>query len=315
MITIISINIIIIIISIIGIYFYNKKYLKQYKNKYYEQIKTDLTFKAEQAISNLTTQISSLNNEIKLKQEFNENLYKIREEELNKFIDKAKEIKVNELQHQIEDWSKSAQEAAEINAKLQQNEIQKSIDSARSTLTSLTTEINDYKSKRDSINKEILRARAIEEQQDFYRVQLDDNSLYDIKILLNIKKELRKIDLLDKLIYDNYISKPVNEMIKRVLNGDTYSGIYKITRLKTGEVYIGRTVDIKARWQGHAKTAFHCGSISHSMLHTLIEKDGIENFTWEVIEQVPKDQLNEREKYWIDFYGSKKFGMNEKEGG
>ena len=34
----------------------------------------------------------------------------------------------------------------------------------------------------------------------------------------------------------------------------------------------------------------------------------------ELIEEVPKDKLTEREKYWIDFYGSKEYGMNMREG-
>ena len=181
-------------------------------------------------------------------------------------------------------------------------------------MDSLTSTINDYKARRDVINQEILRARAIEEQQDFYRVQLPDSSKHDLEILQSIRKELTKVDILDKLIYDNYVKKPVDEMVKRVLKGENPSGIYKITRLKTGEIYIGKSVNIKDRWVQHAKSCYHCGTISHSILHTTLEKDGIEQFTWEVLEQVPKDKLSEREKYWIEFYDSKNFGLNERQG-
>ena len=130
-----------------------------------------------------------------------------------------------------------------------------------------------------------------------------------------IKPKLSKFDSLDKLIYDIYIKKPTDEMIKRVLEGRAPCGIYKITRLKTGEIYIGKSTDIKTRWQQHTKSAFHCGTISHSILHTTIERDGVENFTWELLEEVPKDKLGEREKYWIEFYDSKRYGLNEKAGG
>ena len=30
------------------------------------------------------------------------------------------------------------------------------------------------------------------------------------------------------------------------------------------------------------------------------------------IEEVPKDKLTEREKYWINFYGSRDYGLNER---
>ncbi len=38
-----------------------------------------------------------------------------------------------------------------------------------------------------------------------------------------------KTDLLNKLIYENYIARPSKEMIKRVLGGRNPSGIYKVT--------------------------------------------------------------------------------------
>ena len=44
-------------------------------------------------------------------------------------------------------------------------------------------------------------------------------------------------------------------------------------------------------------------------------KEFPENFTFEVLEEVPRAQLNEREKYYIDFYQSAKFGMNKTSGG
>ena len=45
-----------------------------------------------------------------------------------------------------------------------------------------------------------------------------------------------------------------------------------------------------------------------------MKKHGIENFTFEVVEKVDKDQLSEREKFYIDFYQTKEYGMNQKKG-
>ena len=252
--------------------------------------------------------------EIDEKEHFNQTLYKLREEELNNLIENKKKSELEKLDKEIDEWAESAQEAAAFTAHQVQEAIQKDIELGQKELDSLTSTINDYKARRDVINQEILRARAIEEQQDFYRVQLPDSSKHDLEILQSIRKELTKVDILDKLIYDNYVKKPVDEMVKRVLKGENPSGIYKITRLKTGEIYIGKSVNIKDRWVQHAKSCYHCGTISHSILHTTLEKDGIEQFTWEVLEQVPKDKLSEREKYWIEFYDSKNFGLNERQG-
>ena len=181
-------------------------------------------------------------------------------------------------------------------------------------LDEITALIDDYKKKQTVINEEILRRRQVEEQQEFFKISLDENSIRDIQILLSIREKLISRENLDKLIYDVYISKPVMEMIKRVLAGGAPSGIYKITRLKTGEIYIGKSTDVKKRWTEHCKTAFGVGSIAHSILHTTMKKDGIENFTFELLEEVPKDKLTEREKYWITFYDSKNYGLNERNG-
>lgn len=292
----------------------------RYKNKLYNDLK-----EAVQELSKLqkqfgvteekyTKKLQEITKEIKEKETFNNTLYKLREEELNNLIENKKKTELEKLDKEVEEWAESAQEAAAFNAEQVQESFQKEIDKRITELNNISSTIDDYKARRDVINQEILRARAIEEQQDFYRVQLPESSRHDLDILQSIRKELIKIDILDKLIYDNYVKKSVDEMVKRVLKGENPSGIYKITRLKTGEIYIGKSVNVKDRWVQHAKSCYHCGTISHSVLHTTMEKDGIENFTWELLEVVPKDKLGNRERYWIEFYDSKNFGLNERQG-
>lgn len=259
--------------------------------------------------------LQQLLKEIEEKKNFNQTLYKLREEELSNLIENKKKAELEKIDREVEEWAASAQEAAAFGSAQYQKDLRDQEIEKEKELGELRATVDDYKARRDVINQEILRARAIEEQQDFYRVQLPDSSKHDLELLSSIRKELTKVDILDKLLYDNYVKKPVDEMIKRVLKGESPCGIYKITRLKTGEIYIGKSTDIKSRWQQHSKSVYHCGTISHSTLHTIMEKDGIENFTWEVLEEVPKDKLGSREKYWIEFYDSKNFGLNERAGG
>ena len=187
-------------------------------------------------------------------------------------------------------------------------------EAARAHLEELTTSIESYSAKQAAINEAIMRQRAIDEQQDFYRVCLAPEVASDVELLNGVRQNLKKPEIIDKIIYDNYIAKPVLEMIKRVLQNSTCSGIYKITCLKTGEVYIGKSTDIKNRWQQHCKTVFNCGTIASSLLHIKMRQHGIENFTFELVEQVPKDQLSEREKFYINFYQTKEVGLNERNG-
>ena len=41
-----------------------------------------------------------------------------------------------------------------------------------------------------------------------------------------------------------------------------------------------------------------------------MREDGLENFSFEIIEKVEKDKLKEKESFYIDFYDSKNYGMN-----
>lgn len=82
--------------------------------------------------------------------------------------------------------------------------------------------------------------------------------------------------------------------------------IYKVTCLVNGKVYIGQTVDLKARIRSHfsTKQKYHFGFA--------LQKYGKDNFLWEIVEECPKDMLDDREQYWIAFYNSNdsRYGYN-----
>jgi len=292
-------------------------WLKEAQQKYLFEIQDKINElnSIEEKIKEKENEIIKVEKELSEKKNFNSSLLKIREEELNRLIEEKRQKRESELEFEIEEWAQSAQEAATYQRDQIFKQYQKDIDEQYEKLRNLYLEINEYKEKRDAMNQEIMRARAIEEKQDFYRIQIPDGYRHDIELLNEIRSQFSKIEILDKLIYDNYIKKPVDEMIKRILGGRAPSGIYKITRLKTGEVYIGKSTDVKTRIQQHCKTCYHCGTISRSTLHDVMDRDKIWNFTFELLEEVPKEKLGEREKYWINFYDSKKFGLNEKNGG
>lgn len=193
----------------------------------------------------------------------------------------------------------------------QVNEQSLEIISARDTLLE---ELNEYKKKRDMVNEAIRREKEIEEKEDFYKLNLSIYDIQDIETLKEIEPKLKKKEALNKLIYDVFIKRPVLEMTKRVLNNSSFSGIYKITYIPTGESYIGKSTSIKTRWENHCKAVFGLGTLSNSSLHRKMQKDGIWNFSFEVIEEIEKEKLTEREKYWIDFYNTKNYGLNMREG-
>lgn len=83
--------------------------------------------------------------------------------------------------------------------------------------------------------------------------------------------------------------------------------IYKIINIKNQKIYIGQTTKKRPtdRFSQHKYLALHPQQEkSISYLHRAMESDGIDNFKFEIIEQVDNLLLNEREKYWIKQYNS-----------
>lgn len=83
------------------------------------------------------------------------------------------------------------------------------------------------------------------------------------------------------------------------------TGIYKIENLINGKIYIGQSQNISQRWSAHRNRPFNKNATQYdSPLYRAIRKYGLENFSFEVLEEVEKERLNERETYWILNFGS-----------
>lgn len=90
-------------------------------------------------------------------------------------------------------------------------------------------------------------------------------------------------------------------------------GIYKITNQVNGKVYIGQSIHINHRWSQHKNEAKN--DRCNTLLYNAMKKYGIDNFSFEIIEECLPEQLNEREVYWISQYNSFQEGYNMTPGG
>jgi group I intron endonuclease len=94
------------------------------------------------------------------------------------------------------------------------------------------------------------------------------------------------------------------------------TGIYKITNILNNQIYIGLSVDIDKRWARHRSNYIDINNKEYEKtLYRAFRKYGIENFTFEVIEECSKEELANREIYWIAYYDSFSNGYNETPGG
>lgn len=91
-------------------------------------------------------------------------------------------------------------------------------------------------------------------------------------------------------------------------------GIYKITNTKNGKSYVGQSLNIEERWKQH-KLAIKTSNKSWYP-QAREESDGVEDFTFEVLQQCKAEELDELEDYWVDYYESYRNGYNQtKDGG
>lgn len=287
------------------------------KRKEYESEINEIAITKAELLENynkLLEQQQNLLKDIKEKETFNNSLFKIREEELNRIIDEKKKEGIKRIDAELE---KIRQDKLTIlNAEYKQFESDQE-ETKRKTLIEMGEIINlldDYRSQREAVNLAILREKELKEKENFYKIVIPENDQEDIEVLKTIGPRLRNREALNKLIYDVFVKRPLSELIKRVTNGKEISGIYKITYIKTGEAYIGKTTNISTRWQNHIKTACGLEGAARTTFHNRLEQDGIWNYTFEILEEVPKDKLSEREKFYIELYGTDT-QLNMKKGG
>lgn len=173
-------------------------------------------------------------------------------------------------------------------------------------------ELEEFKAARQSIIEEQKRQEEMETNRNFYMLQIGEFDKEDIKQLRTIEPMLHNKEVLNKLIWSTYYQTPYKDLVGRIFGTNKVSGIYKITCVNNGKIYIGKSVDVANRWAEHIKSSLEIGTIAKNQLYTLMKEKGAENFTFELLEEVNKDKLLERESYWIKFYETDSYGLNMK---
>ena len=77
------------------------------------------------------------------------------------------------------------------------------------------------------------------------------------------------------------------------------SGVYKITNTVTGDFYIGSSKDVKKRWKQHKKSSVWKYYPNNPMYQDM-KKYGVENFDFQILEEVEIDKLKESEQQLIE---------------
>lgn len=196
---------------------------------------------------------------------------------------------------------------SELNANYQENRLKYSKE-----INEIKSELDLFKAARRAIIDDQKRQEEMQTNRNFYMLQIGQYDKMDIEQLRLIEPKLHNKEVLNKLIWSTYYQIPYKDLIGRIFGTRKVSGIYKITYVGNNKTYIGKSVDIANRWSEHIKSSLEIGTIAKNQLYTLMKEKGAENFTFELLEEVNKDKLLERESYWIKFYETDSYGLNMK---
>lgn len=260
------------------------------------------------------------------KEKLIETLHYLEEQELKQ------NNKIKELTEMIENMNRNANSAFEQYVETLENsynQIEREFENSIETLDiSYATVQDQYLSKIDSIKADLdkitkTRAAAMEAQlneerikkeKEFYSIKLSTLELKDVKVLRSIEPQLNNPRVLSMLIWQTFYRDKMTEVCNNVLGLPIVSGIYKITNQLNGVCYVGQAVDVAKRWKDHAKCGLGIDAPASNKLYIAMQQDGLENFTWELLEKCTTNELNEKEKFYIELYQAKEYGYNSTKG-
>lgn len=242
------------------------------------------------------------------------------EKEKQKYDDNIEKEK-NKLSEQLKIYKQNAQYASDEYSSTLEQQYQKVEQSYDTKVKKLEQELQDAESRlkelRNSLSagvKAQLREREKEENLQFYKLSISPIDLEDIVKLNTLKIALHQPVILSKLIWTQYFQKQTTEMCNRILGIKKICGIYKITNLKTQQCYIGQSVDVAQRWKDHIKCGLGIDASATNKLYNAMQNDGVWNFTFELIEECSRADLDKKEKQWIEMYQSNIYSYNSTKG-
>jgi group I intron endonuclease len=103
-------------------------------------------------------------------------------------------------------------------------------------------------------------------------------------------------------------------LIGRILDSGKTCGIYKITNNINNKVYIGQSVNLKDRLKTHIKKGLGAEVATNNKLYQSLKNEGVENFSYNIVEYCTREELNQKEKFWIEYYHAYDYGYNETRG-
>ena len=260
-----------------------------------------------QAEENYKKNLTDYNNSLKTRREELENSAK----ELAAKIDADAELQRVNIKHELEHYKeKTNEEIKNLGIQLAEKMMEN-----QKAMSELDAQLADRKECYAGLVQPFKVLEQEREQVSFYCLQVPQTDIEDIDYLLTqVAPHVNNKDIIPKLVWATYIQRPAQELMKRAEIDET-PGIYKITNVGNGKSYVGKSTKVRSRLLDHIKSAIGISTISDQRFHHDMLAEGLWNFTFEKLCDCDKDKLNEKEKYYIDYFGTTEYGYNIKAGG
>lgn len=184
------------------------------------------------------------------------------------------------------------------------------IGELRDEVNRLRVKLEDMRSAVSSAVEERKRAAEMKDKENFYKILLSEKDKQEIKKIREIIPYLSQAEPINKVIWSVYYKNPTSDMIGRVLGDRDVTGIYKITNQENGMNYVGQATSVKSRWLQHIKRGVGAEAPTRNKLYPVMYELGPEHFTFELLEECPREKLDEKEDFWQKYYKSTEYGYS-----
>lgn len=305
----------ILLIALVLYYFHSQKKEDEYKQAYGE-------------LQHLRAESSDLENQNALQKQFNKELLEensILQQKAQKaksdYEDatlKAQSLKtvISEQQDLIDSKFQKLEQEKQTNLELRLKHEEELVNTKiLNKRIEAQFEIEEWEEKaKDARQKylsvmEVLRSQQETEQTHILQIPQDIRD--DIQYLIEtVVPRMNNKEIINKLIWTEYISNASKDMLDAILPSKECSGIYKITNINNKKSYIGRSTNVYKRLQDHIKSSCGISTIADQKVHHAMRDEGLWNFQFELLEECEKSKLGEREKYYIEFFQTNRLGYN-----
>lgn len=298
-----------IILTSAGFYIYFNSKIKSHINEKYS-VKLQEYCDLVNQITSATLEKNSILSE-------NEKLKKEKSEQIQNYYQEILQNIQEKLSNHLEIISKQYQDAEDEYKNTYLQTMQdynaqhlNAMQEKQKELENINNIIADMKAISDAAIANNIRQEQIKQQENFYKLQLSEKDIEEITEIKKIATKLRNPELLNKVLWKIYYEKPYTDLIGRVLGSNIHTGIYKITNLENKMCYVGQSVNIAERWKQHIKRGIGAEAPTKNKLYPAMQSIGVENFSFELIEDCDKTLLNSREDYWQEYFKAKEFGYS-----